>query len=597
MNLVSGNGAISRCRSRSARVVSLVCLLVLASALHAPAPALASSPLGPSALTPSSSSLDFFSQDMHNPSPSMTETYTNNSGAPTTVQPATIIGADASTYSISQDSCAGRTIQIANSCSVSVVFYALPSGPGPKNATLELIDDNGINTGTTDVTLSGTAITGTLSADQSSLDFGGLVVNQGNSNQQHVTISNGPIANVSINNVQIIGPGAPSFNIQNNNCQSQGTFGRNNTCQVYIQFQPNSAGTQHAQLEINNDGTANPLFVSLSGVGLNGPILTVSPAQAIYGNVTLGTQSSQTFTLSDTGDAPLQIQGMFLAAGSPQVFPISNNSCSGRQISAGSSCQVTVGFVPIAAGVKDASLFLISNASNPGVTTVGLSGTGIAPTPLPIVSVTVTGSAQAGKLLSCLTAFYRPGTSFSYQWLRNGKPIAAATGRTVSLGDADVGARLSCRAQASGPSGTQTVTSSDTAVTLAELTVGKVSVHGFTINAKVTVSSGTLGATGHITNAQLLAPSAPCKAGQALVKHHGTRRCVLASFRARILRIRVGGAYTVSLSPDAAAKRALNAGQTLHVKETLTLSTAPGLKPMRQTFNVTVHRQNTNKQH
>jgi hypothetical protein len=127
------------------------------------------------------------------------------------------------------------------------------------------------------------------------------------------------------------------------------------------------------------------------------------------------------------------------------------------------------------------------------------------------------------------------------------------------------------------------------------LTVGKVSVDGFTINAKVTVSSGTLGATGHITTAQLLAPSAPCKAGRALVKHHGTRSCVLASFPARILRIRVGGAYTVSLSPDAAAKRALNAGQTLHVTETLTLSTAPGLKPMRQTFNVAVHRQINNK--
>jgi hypothetical protein len=385
-----------------------VCGFLIAGALFTAAPALAASPLGPSALTASSSSLDFFSQDMHNPSPSLTETYTNNSVTPTAVQPATILGPDASSYSISQDSCSGQTIQITNSCSVSVVFYALPSGPGPKNATLELMDDNGINTGTTDVTLSGTAITGTLSADQSSLDFGGLVVNQGNSNQQHVTISNGPIANVSINNVQIIGPDASSFNIQNNNCQNQGTFGRNNTCQVYIQFQPNSAGTQNAQLEINNDGTANPLFVSLTGEGLNGPIVTVSPSQAIYGNVTLGSQSSQTFTLTDTGDAPLQIQGMFLAAGSPQVFPISNNSCSGRQISAGSSCQVTVGFIPIALGGKDASLFLISNASNPGVTTIGLSGTGVAPQAVSSVTTSTSPTKPTRKnglveLVTCNT--------------------------------------------------------------------------------------------------------------------------------------------------------------------------------------------------
>jgi hypothetical protein len=189
MNL--GNRAIWRCRSRSARVVSLVCL-VLAGVLLAAVPALADpSPPGSSALTPSTSSLDFFSQDMHNPSPSMTVTYTNDPVTPTTVQPATIIGPDASSYSISQDSCSRQTILINDSCAVSVVFYALASGPGLKNATLRLLDDNGINTGTTDVALSGTAVTGTLSADQSSLDFGGLVVNQGNSNQQHVRSATG----------------------------------------------------------------------------------------------------------------------------------------------------------------------------------------------------------------------------------------------------------------------------------------------------------------------------------------------------------------------------------------------------------------------
>jgi hypothetical protein len=77
-------------------MVPLGCSLGLVCALLAAAPALAASPPGPSALTPSSSSLGFFAQDMHNPSPSITETYTNNSGTPTTVQSAQIIGLDAS---------------------------------------------------------------------------------------------------------------------------------------------------------------------------------------------------------------------------------------------------------------------------------------------------------------------------------------------------------------------------------------------------------------------------------------------------------------------------------------------------------------------
>jgi hypothetical protein len=621
MNLVTGNVAISRCRLRHAGVVSLVCLLVLAAGLLAAVPALASpSPPGLSALTPSPPSLDFFSQDMHSPS-TMQETYTNYSANPTTVLSASITGPDASSYSIpqGQDFCMpGQTIQVNSSCSLTVAFYALASGPGLKNATLELMDDNGINTGTTDVALSGTSITGTLSADQNSLDFGPVVINQGNSNQQRVTITNGLSASVIVNNVQITGPDASSFNVQNNNCQS--TLGTNNTCQIYIQFQPNSSGTQNAQLEINNDGTTNPLFVSLTGDGLNGPVVTVSPPQAIYGNVTLGSQGSQTFTVTDSGDAPLQIQALFLVAGSPQVFPISNDSCYGRQIAAGSSCQVTVGFVPIAAGDKDASLFLISNASNPGVTTIGLNGTGVAPTPAargtgtspnpaptgtgtspnpaPTGTVTVTGTAQAGTVLTCAAVNYPSRTSFSYQWLRNGKSITGATGQKLALGDADVGAILSCRVKATAPGGTRTVTSSGTAPTLAELTVGKVSVHGFTINAKVTFSNGKLVATSLITNGQALSSitkTGRCKHGQVHLGANGSDRCVSDSFGTRTVTTRAAATYTVSLVPNASATKALNSGQTLHVRETLTLGTRGRLKPTLKTFDVTVHGKHVNE--
>jgi hypothetical protein len=552
MNPAIENGTRPRCGLRGAAVVSLVCLLVVAGAMLSAGPALASlSPPGLSGLTPSSSSLDFFSQDMHSQSPLLQETYANNSVTPTVVAPVTIIGPGASSYSISQDSCSGQTIPINTSCSVSVVFYALPSGPGAKSATLRLLDDNGINTGTTDVALSGTAITGTLSADQNSLDFGALVVNQGNSNQQHVTISNGLSASVIVNNnVQIIGADASSFNVQNNGCPN--TLQISHACQIYVQFQPTSAGIQHAQLEINNDGTTDPLFVSLTGVGLNGPVVTVSPPQAIYGNVTLGDRSSQTFTLTDTGDAPLQIQAMFLVAGSPQVFPISNDNCSGRQISAGSSCQVTVGFVPIAAGDKDGSLFLITNASNPGVTTIGLNGTGVAPASPP----TPTGPVPT-----------RP-------------PTATAPGPSPTPGAA--------------------ATASNPAPTIAQLTIGKVSVHGFTITATVTVSSGKLLAAGLITNRPGLAAhtiSAGCKTGQALAKKHGTRRCVSNSFGAQTLTARTRGTYTVNLSPNTAAKRGLNTGQTLRIKETLTLSTTRGSKPLRKTFDVVVHGKRTHQEH
>ena len=420
---------------------------------------------------PSPSTLDFSSQDMHQPS-TLPVNFTNTSMTPTTVSQAAIVGQDASSYSIASDSCSQTTIQPGGMCSIYVKFYALPAGPGPKEATLTVTDDNGTNTGTNDVALSGTAITGTLSSDQNTLDFGGLVVDQGNSNQQHVTISDDLSAGVDVSNVQIIGAGASSFYVQNNGCPYN--LQRGNTCQIYVQFQPNSAGPQRAQLQIDNDGNTNPLLVSLTGDGLTGPSVTVSPPQAVYGNVALGSQASKRFTLSNDGDAPLQIQAMFLAAGSPQVFPIRDNNCLDRQIAAGNSCRFTVGFIPIAVGDKDGSVFVISNASNPGVTTIGLDGTGAspaaaptpkpkptAPAPAPALdgTATIAGAVQAGRRLACTAHSYPPGTRYSYRWLRDGKPIPGALGRRRVLGDADVGTRLACRVTATGPGGSQTVTS------------------------------------------------------------------------------------------------------------------------------------------
>src|ERR1700753_2069118 len=232
-----GRNPLRSCAGRSGlecvlgAVVALVAvLLTVPSALAAP------SPPGPSALTPSAPSLDVVTQDMHKPS-SQQVSFSNTTANPTTVSAATIVGTDASSYSISQDSCSNTTIQPDNGCFIQVTFDAQAAGPGAKSATLTVNDDNGTGTGTNDIALTGTALTGTLRSDQSSLDFGGLVIDQGNSDQQHVTISDDQTASVNVSNVQITGAGANSYFVQNNGCP--GTLQPGNTCQIYVQFQPN----------------------------------------------------------------------------------------------------------------------------------------------------------------------------------------------------------------------------------------------------------------------------------------------------------------------------------------------------------------------
>ena len=368
----------------------VVCVLVVFGTLLA-----AGSAMAASVLSPSPSSENFGGVDMHFEQ-TMQESFSNSSGSPVTVARVTILG-DTSSFSlqVGQDFCTGTIIPDRGSCHVNVLFGPL-SSPGAKSATLELTDD----TGTVDVPLAGTGLSGTLSVNPNPLDFGSQVIqgnNNGGSAQQSVTVATGPDFGVRVTSVQIIGADASDFSVQGNPCQGF-TLGSNNSCQIYIQFQPSSVGSKQAQLEIDNDGTINhdpsdpqgPLFVSLSGVGLNGPALSVSPKQAIFGNVLLGSSTSQTFTLTNVGDAPLQLQEVFIASGSPQVFPMSDG-CSGRQLAPGAACQVTVGFIPIAVGVKDASLFVISNQGP--VSIIGLSGNGVAPNSGSSGATGVTGPA------------------------------------------------------------------------------------------------------------------------------------------------------------------------------------------------------------
>jgi hypothetical protein len=125
-----------------------------------------------------------------------------------------------------------------------------------------------------------------------------------------------------------------------------------------------------------------------------------------------------------------------------------------------------------------------------------------------------------------------------------------------------------------------------------ELGLDRHSVTGTTIIASVTLSTnGTLVTTSNISNAAALAATARkhgCRKGQALLRTKHGRKCVSSSFGAKRLSIPRAGKYTVRLSPNAASRRALAKGKSLHVTETLTFRSAHPGKPLVKTFTVTV---------
>jgi hypothetical protein len=79
--------------------------------------------------------------------------------------------------------------------------------------------------------------------------------------------------------------------------------------------------------------------------------------------------------------------------------------------------------------------------------------------PSPTVAPAITGTSTVGSTLTCSTGTWSGSpTSYSYQWLRDGVEIAAATAATHLLVSGDSGKMISCAVIATDAFGGQTKT-------------------------------------------------------------------------------------------------------------------------------------------
>ena len=140
-----------------------------------------------------------------------------------------------------------------------------------------------------------------------------------------------------------------------------------------ITFTPVVAGINRGTISLNNTGTNPQFIINLQGVGvLNGIAhLTVSPASLDFGNVTVGSGSNLSVTLSASG-APVTISAAqtnnleFTLPG--LVLPLT--------IQVGKSATMVVLFTPVLAGTASGSVTLTSNADD-SPTGVSLTGVGV----------------------------------------------------------------------------------------------------------------------------------------------------------------------------------------------------------------------------
>jgi len=147
--------------------------------------------------------------------------------------------------------------------------------------------------------------------------------------------------------------------------------------------------------------------VSLSGTGI-APVAALTPSLTFDPQVVGTTSAAQTLTLSNNGDATLDISSITAGSDFSQT-----NSCP-NAVAPGASCTIQVSFTPSASGVRNGRVAVLDDDPAGGTQTSALIGTGVdfsvsvSPASATIRSgqtaqFTVTVTAVAGAFPSAIT--------------------------------------------------------------------------------------------------------------------------------------------------------------------------------------------------
>lgn len=190
---------------------------------------------------------------------------------------------------------------------------------------------------------------------------------------QSFTIQNFGKSSFSISSITT----SQDFAISQNTCGASLAAGK--SCTVTITFTPAQIATINGSVTIVDGDATSPQTVSLTGTGVEGPVVSFSPRSLSFGAIGVGSSSSQSVTLTNTGQSTLTLTGRSAISitGTNASDYSQTNNC-GTSVAANASCTITVTFKPQDSGELSADVTLTDNASN-SPQSVALNGSGVYP--------------------------------------------------------------------------------------------------------------------------------------------------------------------------------------------------------------------------
>jgi len=246
---------------------------------------------------------------------------------------------------------------------------------------------------TVPLTGSGT-VPGQLTANPGSLTFANVQV--GSSQTQSATLTNSGSSSLTVSQATLPGTG---FTLGGLALPLTMAAGQSATFSVV--FAPQSAGSSSGNMTFSSNASNSALNLPLSGTGVAPGALAASPTSLAFGSVQVGSNTSLSETLTNTGGSSVTITQANVTGA---VFSISGLTLP-VTLTTNQSVTFTATFTPTSAGAASGSLSVVSNASNSPLS-IALSGTGtaagtlaVSPTSLSFGSVTDgSSSALSGTL-------------------------------------------------------------------------------------------------------------------------------------------------------------------------------------------------------
>jgi len=257
-----------------------------------------------------------------------------------------------------------------------------------------------------------------LRPNATSLDFGSTTVGVTSTLTCTLTASGN---SVSISQVSVAGSGFAVSGITLPTVLSTGQ-----SATITVSIDPQAAGSMSGTLNIISNAANSPNVITLAAVANapSLPILSLNPASVNFGSVVVGTSSSRSVAITNTGNASMTLSQLNVTG--------SGYSASGLNLplalAAGASASFTLNFAPAATGAANGTVSFAGNASNLP-TSMALTGSGSAapvaqltpnPASLSFGSVTVGSSgtqsvsiSNTGNVSVSISQITASGTGFA----------------------------------------------------------------------------------------------------------------------------------------------------------------------------------------